>query len=49
MELDKKHKVWFYYDQNGTYTSKLNIKHVPAMVEQEGVQIKITELTNNEI
>ena len=43
------YKVWFYYDQNGTYTSKLNIKHVPAMVEQEGTQIKITELANNEI
>lgn len=49
MDLDKKHRVWFYYDQNGTYTSKLNIKHVPALVEQDGLQIKITELTQNEI
>lgn len=49
MDLDKEHKVWFYYDQNGTYTSKLNIKHVPAVVEQDGLQIKITELSNSEI
>lgn len=49
LDLDKKYKVWFYYDQNGTYTSKLNIKHVPALVEQQGTQIKITELANSEL
>lgn len=49
MDLDKKHKVWFYYDQNGKYAQKLNIKHVLAMVQQEAEQLKITELSNNEI
>lgn len=49
MDLDKKHKVWFYYDQNGKYTQKLNITHVPAIVEQEIDQLKITEISNNEI
>lgn len=49
MDLDKKHKVWFYYDQNGKYTQKLNITHVPAIVKQEGTQLKITEISNNEL
>lgn len=49
MDLDKKHKVWFYYDQNGKYTQKLNIKHVPAIVVQDGEQLKITEIANTEI
>ena len=49
MDLDKKHKVWFYYDQNGKYTQKLNIKHVPAIVSQVGEQLKIMEIANNEL
>ena len=49
MNLDKKYKVWFYYDQNGKYTQKLNIKHVPAIVIQDGDQLKITEIANTEI
>jgi conjugal transfer pilus assembly protein TraW len=49
MDLDKKHKVWFFYDQSGKYTQKLNIKHVPAMVEQVDDQLKITEIDNNAI
>ena len=49
MNLDKKYKVWFYYDQNGKYTEKLNIKHVPAMVTQAGEQLQITEISNNEL
>lgn len=49
MDLDKEHKVWFYYDQNGKYTQKLNITHVPAMVKQVGDQLQITEVANTEI
>ena len=49
MDLDKKHKVWFFYDQNGKYTQKLNIKHVPAIVEQVEDELKITEIANSEI
>lgn len=49
MDLDKQHKVWFYYDQGGKYTQKLNIKHVPAIVQQEGDQIKLMEVANSEL
>lgn len=49
IDLDKKYRVWFYYDQNGKYTQKLNIKHVPATVTQAGDQLKITEISNTEI
>ncbi len=49
MNLDKEHKVWFYYDQGGKYTQKLNIAHVPALVIQDGSQLKITEINNAEI
>ena len=46
MNLDKKHKVWFFYDQQGRYTQKLKIEHVPAMVIQDGEELKITEIDN---
>lgn len=49
MDLDKEHKVWFYYDQGGKYTQKLSITHVPAIVKQDGTQLKITEISNNEL
>ena len=49
MNLDKKHKVWFYYDQGGRYTQKLAIKHVPAIVQQDGEQLKIAEIANSEL
>ena len=47
MALDKKHKIWFFYDQNGKYTQKLQIQHVPAIVTQDGENLKVTELNNN--
>lgn len=49
LDLDKKYKVWFYYDQGGKYTQKLNIKHVPAIVKQDSDQLKIMEIANSEI
>ena len=49
MDLAKKHKVWFYYDQSGKYTQKLNIKHVPAVVEQASDKLRITEIANSEL
>ncbi len=49
MKLDKQFKVWFFYDQNGKYTQKLKIQHVPAIVSQDGEQLKIMEISNNEI
>lgn len=49
IKLDKKYKTWFYYDQNGKYTQKLKIQHVPAIVSQDGEQLKIMEISNQEI
>jgi len=33
-----------YFDQGGKLTGKLGIKHVPAIVIQEGLKLKITEI-----
>jgi conjugal transfer pilus assembly protein TraW len=49
INLDKQFKIWFYYDQNGKYTQKLKIKHVPAIVIQDGEQLKISEIDNKSI
>ena len=49
INLDKKYKVWFFYDQQGKYTQKLNITHVPASVIQDGDELKVTEISNNEL
>ena len=42
-ELTKKYQVQFYFDQEGLITSKLGIKHVPAIVTQEGKVLRIAE------
>jgi len=34
-----------YFDQQGALTRKLSITHVPALVSQEGLQLRIDELT----
>lgn len=44
LKLDKKYKVWFYYDQNGFYTSKFGIAHVPAIVNQAEKKLKVDEI-----
>ncbi len=44
-ELDRP----IYFDQGGKLTSKLGIKHVPAIVTQEGMKLKITELALSEL
>lgn len=42
LQREYKHKqIWFYFDQGGFITQKLSIKEVPALVEQEGMQLKI--------
>jgi conjugal transfer pilus assembly protein TraW len=46
INLDKQYKIWFFYDQSGKYTKKLNIHHVPAIVTQDGEQLKIAEIDN---
>ena len=44
IELQKAHKVWIYFDQFGSLTTKLGIKHVPAIVRQDGLKLKISEI-----
>ena len=43
IELDKQYKIWFYYDQNAKYTSKLGITQVPAIAYQDGKKIRIDQ------
>jgi len=43
-ELMQKNNVRLYFDQNGIQTSKLNIKAVPAIVEQAGKMLRIREV-----
>ena len=40
----EKDDIRVYYDQNGTLTTKFAIKHVPAIVSQEGKRLRIDEL-----
>ncbi|RYE12019.1 MAG: type-F conjugative transfer system protein TraW [Rickettsiales bacterium] len=44
IELSKKYKQDIYFDQGGTYTSKLGITQVPAIVSQEGSRLMIKEI-----
>lgn len=48
IDLDKRYKIWFYYDQNGKYTEKLGINHVPAIAYQDGKTIRIDEIPLSE-
>lgn len=44
-KLQKEHNdVWIYFDQFGALTKKLGIKAVPAIVKQEGMKLKISEV-----
>ena len=44
IELQRKNKIWIYFDQAGMLTTKLGIKHVPSIVTQDGLKLKITEV-----
>ena len=44
VELMKKHKRRFYFDQGGSLTSKLGIKQVPAEARHVGSVLQIKEL-----
>ena len=44
IELQRKNKIWIYFDQAGMLTTKLGIKHVPAIVTQEELKLKIIEV-----
>ncbi len=41
IELQRKNKVWVYFDQAGMITIKLGITEVPAFVDQENLNLRI--------
>lgn len=44
LELMKSWRIPIYYDQHGLLTRRLGINHVPALVSQEGLRLRIDEL-----
>jgi len=44
LDLMRTKKVRIYFDQNGILTSKFDIKHVPALLEQENKMLKVQEV-----
>jgi conjugal transfer pilus assembly protein TraW len=44
IKLQKKHKIWIYFDQQGLLTNKFGIVQVPAIVTQDRLQLKISEV-----
>jgi len=44
LELMKTWQIPVYYDQEGRLTQRLRITHVPAIVSQEGLRLRIDEL-----
>lgn len=43
LQLMKKYHQRIYFDQEGKFTTRFSIHHVPAMVIEEGKQLKIEE------
>ena len=46
LKVQRKHKIWIYFDQAGFITTKFGIKEVPALVEQEGLKIEYYKLSS---
>lgn len=44
VDLIKKWKKRVYFDQQGVLTSKFHIKHVPAIVSQDGLKLLVSEV-----
>jgi conjugal transfer pilus assembly protein TraW len=44
LDLEQELEKEIYFDQFGELTSKFNIAHVPATVEQDGKYLKVTEV-----
>lgn len=44
LDLMRRWKRPVFYDQQGTLTEKLGIRHVPALVTQEGKRLRIDEI-----
>lgn len=48
MELEREIGSPIYFDQAGELTHKFNISHVPAIVEQKGKYLQVTEINISE-
>jgi conjugal transfer pilus assembly protein TraW len=48
LELERETGIPIYFDQFGELTTKFNIIHVPAIVEQDGEYLKVTEINIGE-
>jgi conjugal transfer pilus assembly protein TraW len=44
LDLMRRWKRPVFFDQQGTLTDKLGIRHVPALVTQDGKRLKIEEI-----
>ncbi|MFU7501028.1 MAG: hypothetical protein ACJBCI_05065 [Candidatus Tisiphia sp.] len=44
LELEREIGSPIYFDQAGELTRKFNINYVPAIIEQEGKYLKVTEI-----
>lgn len=44
LKLQKKEKIWIYFDQAGVLTTKLDIKEIPAWLKQDGLKLKINTI-----
>jgi conjugal transfer pilus assembly protein TraW len=44
LDLMRRWKRPVFYDQQGQLTEKLGIRHVPALVSQEGKRLRIDEI-----
>jgi conjugal transfer pilus assembly protein TraW len=44
LDLMRRWKLAVFYDQQGHLTTQLGIRHVPALVTQDGKRLRIDEL-----
>ena len=49
LALSEELKVPVYFDQLGLLTKKLGIRHVPALVMQEGLHLRIEEIKKEDL
>lgn len=48
LKLQRKEKIWIYFDQGGILAKKLDIKAIPALVEQDELKLKINIINLDE-
>lgn len=45
LELMRRHKTAFYFDQAGSLTQRFGLRQVPAVVAREGMALRVREVT----